>query len=129
MLARRPRAGRPARARGAPRWRGGCGRASSCSCSSRVGVSVLVAAQSAVDREYGAGDVAGARGSEEDREVGELLGLAVAAHRDLVLRLPLAVLGGVVAPDLVAHDAARRDAVHGDAVLADLARQALGPRG
>ncbi len=54
-------------------------------------------------------------------------GCAVGADRNLVLGLPLAVFGRVVAQDLLADDAPGRDAVDGDAVLADLAREALGP--
>src|SRR5688500_13764181 len=57
-----------------------------------VGRLVLVAAQPAVHREHGAGDVSGARRGEEHGEVCELPGLAVAAHGNLVLRLLLAVL-------------------------------------
>src|SRR6185437_1807328 len=91
--------------------------------------SVLIAAQPAVDRIHGARDVVRPRRCEEDREVRELFGLAVAPHGNLVLRLPRPVFGRVVAQDLVGEDAARRNAVHGDAVLSHLAREALRPCG
>src|SRR5690348_12377064 len=48
--------------------------------------SVLVSPQAAVHRIHRARDVARARRGEEHREVCELAGFAVAAHRDLVLR-------------------------------------------
>src|SRR5260221_13682364 len=80
--------------------------------------SVLIAAQPAVDGIDGAGDVAGARRGEEHGEIGELFGLAVPAHRDLGLRLPLAVFGRVVAADLGAHDGAGGEAGRGEAGLA-----------
>src|SRR5687768_8813901 len=63
----------------------------------RVSWSELVAAQAPVDGNDRAGDVARARRHEEGDERRQLLRLAVAAHVDLVLRLPLPVLGRVVA--------------------------------
>src|SRR5687767_6128794 len=86
-----------------------------------------VAAQAAIDRQHRAGDIAGDRRGEEDRECGEILGLAVAPHRDFPGGLLRAEFGGVLAADLLAHDAPGRDAVDRDAVPADLARQSLGP--
>src|SRR5262245_31624488 len=76
----------------------------------------LITAQAPVHRDDGSRNVAGEGRSKEADEVGDVLGLAVLAHRDLVLGLPLAVLGRVVAQDLLAHDAPRWDAVHGDPV-------------
>src|SRR5947207_523165 len=87
----------------------------------------LVPPQPPIHGDDGAGDVAGQRRDEIADEAGHVLGLAVAADRDLVVGLPLPVLGRVVAADLLGMDAARRDRVDRDAVLADLARQALGP--
>src|SRR5262245_21415612 len=78
----------------------------------------LVAPQAAVDRNHGAGDVARARAGEKAHQIGDVLGLAVASHRNLVIALPLPVLRCVVAQDLLAVDAPRRDAVHRDAALA-----------
>src|SRR5436190_19987540 len=87
----------------------------------------LIPPQPAVHGDHGAGDVAGERRDEVADEAGHVLGLAVAADRDLVVGLPLPVFGRVVAADLLGMDAARRGAVHRDTVLADLVRQALGP--
>src|SRR5688572_2887323 len=81
-----------------------------------------VAAQAAVDRQHRAGDIAGDRRGEEDREHGEILGLAVTPHRDFLGGLLRAEFGGVLAADLFAHDAPGRDAVDRDAVPADFAR-------
>src|SRR5262249_24082022 len=87
----------------------------------------LVASQAAVDGNDGAGDVSGeGRGKKAD-EVCHILRLAIATDRDLVLRLPFAVFGRIVATDLLGVDAARRDRVDGDPEFADLAREALGP--
>src|SRR6267143_5427548 len=58
--------------------------------------SKLVTPQPAVDRDHRAGDVARARRGEEADEVRDVLGLAVLAHRDVVLALVLAELGRVV---------------------------------
>src|SRR2546421_1790175 len=90
--------------------------------------SKLVAAQAAVDRNHRASDVACERRSEEARQVGDVLGLAVFAHRDIFLAFPLAKLGRVVAQDLLREDAPRRDRIHRDAVASDLAREAFRPR-
>src|SRR5687768_7566694 len=90
--------------------------------------SELVAAHAAVDGDHGARDVAGERRSEVAHQAGDVLGLAVLAHRDIVLALVRAPLGRVVAQDLLAHDAPGRNRVDRDAVPPDLARQALGPR-
>src|SRR5687768_2624390 len=86
-----------------------------------------VAAQATIDRQHRAGDIAGDRRGEEYREHGEILGLAVAPHRNFLGGLLRAEFGGVLAADLLAHDAPGRDAVDRDAVAADLARQSLGP--
>src|SRR5581483_10577885 len=87
----------------------------------------LVAAQSAVDRDHGAGDVARPRRGEEAHQVGDVLGLAVFADRDVLAALALAELGRVVAQDLLGDDAAGRHAVHRDAEFADFARQPFCP--
>src|SRR5216110_3067930 len=50
-------------------------------------LSELVATQAAVDGNHGAGDVARERRGEEAHEVRDVLGLAVLAHRDVVLLL------------------------------------------
>src|SRR5262245_57665183 len=65
----------------------------------------LVAPQSSVHGNHGAGDVAGARRGKEAHEVRDVLQLAVFADRDLLLALLLAELGRVVAQDLLGHDA------------------------
>src|SRR6187431_1176542 len=91
--------------------------------------SVLVAPQAAIDGADGARDVSRPRRGEKDREHRQVLRLSISSHGNLVLRLPRAILGRVVAADLVAHDAARADAIDGDALLADLARESLGERG
>src|SRR4051812_27189496 len=57
----------------------------------------LVAAQTAVDRNHRAGDVARLRRGEEAGEVREVLGLAVFAHRDVLVAAALALLGRIVA--------------------------------
>src|SRR5690349_4035392 len=88
----------------------------------RQSSSELVAAQAAVDGNHGAGDVARAGRGEEGDQVGEVFGLAVFTHRDVVLALVLAEFRRVVAQDLLADDASRRHTVHRDAVLAYLAR-------
>src|SRR3954470_11143844 len=87
----------------------------------------LIPPQPAIDRHNGPRYVASQRRCQEDRQRRQLLRLAVTAGRDLLRGVLLAVLGRVVAPDLLAHDAARRDAVDRDAVLTHLAREALGP--
>src|SRR5262249_23958859 len=87
----------------------------------------LIPAQPAIDRQPRAGDVAGQRRGEEDGEHGKVLGLAPIADRNLLAGEALAIVGRIVAPDLLAHDAAGRDRVDGDAVAPQLARQALGP--
>src|SRR6202171_2646681 len=87
----------------------------------------LISPKAAVDRDHRPGDVVGARRGEERNEIGDVLGLAVLAHRNLVLALPLPVLGCVVAKDLLAHDAPGRDRIHRDAVLAHFTRKALRP--
>src|SRR3990167_4397671 len=92
-----------------------------------MSASELVAAHPAVHGNHRAGDVARKRRGEKAHQVRNVLGLAVLAERDLVLFLPLAALGGVVAQDLFALDAPRRDRVHRDAVAPQLARQALRP--
>src|SRR5262245_29749832 len=89
--------------------------------------SELVTAQATVHGDHGAGNVARQRGGQEAHEVGDVLGLAIAANRDLVLRLPLPVFRRVVAADLLGHDAAGGNAVDRDAVLADLARKTFRP--
>src|SRR3954466_14090012 len=87
--------------------------------------SELISPQTTVDGNHGAGDIARPRRDEKAHEVREVLGLAVFAHRDVLLALLLPELGRIVAQDLLGDDAPRRHRVHGDAVLSDLARQAL----
>ena len=89
--------------------------------------SELVAPQAAVDRNNGAGDIAGQRRGQKAHEICYILRLAVAADGNLVVGLPLPLLGRVIATDLLRHDAPRRQAIDRDAVLADLPRQTFGP--
>src|SRR5712671_1658273 len=65
---------------------------------------------------------------EEDGQHGEIFGLSVGPRRDLCRGMGLAILFGVVAPDLLAHDPPGRDRVDGDPISPDIARQPLGPR-
>src|SRR4051812_14987535 len=71
----------------------------------------LIAPQAPIDRDDGAGDVACTRRSEEAHKVGDVLGLAVLAHRNLLLALFLAVLRRIVAQDLLGHDAPGRNGI------------------
>src|SRR5262245_38838216 len=73
--------------------------------------SELIPPQTAVNGDDGTGDVSGQRRYEKAHEARDILGLAVAADGDLVVGLPLPVLGGVVAADLLGVDAPRRDRV------------------
>src|SRR5579859_2272544 len=88
----------------------------------------LIAAQSAIDRDHRAGDIARPRRGQENGEHGEVFGLTPEANGNFLFGKSLAVILRIVAPELLAHDASWRNAVDGDAVLADLARQTLGPR-
>lgn len=64
---------------------------------------------------------------QENRERGEILGLAVGAGRDLRGCVAFAVLFWVIAADLLTHNPSGRDRVYCDPVFADLARQPFGP--
>src|SRR5437763_1301307 len=90
--------------------------------------SELVAAQSPIHGNHGAGDVTRARRGEEADEVGNVLGLAVFAHGNVLAALALAEFRRVIAQDLLGDDATGRHAIDGDAVFADFARQTLRPR-
>src|ERR1019366_7578891 len=91
-------------------------------------LSERVMSQTAVDRHHRARDVTGHRRGEKNRETRKLLRLAIAADRDFARGEFLALLLGIIAPDLLAHDAPGRNRIDRYAVLADFARQALGPR-
>src|SRR5690349_25159707 len=83
--------------------------------------SELIAPQTAVDRDHGSADVSRERRAEEHRHHSELLRFAVATRWDLRAREALALLGWIVAADLLTHDAAGRDRVDGDAEPAHVA--------
>src|SRR2546423_637139 len=93
----------------------------------RAPTSELIPPEPAVHGNDRAGDVARERGAQEHRHRRELLGLAVAADRDLRARETLALLRRIIAPDLLAHDAAGCHRVDGDAERAHVAREPFGP--
>jgi hypothetical protein len=90
--------------------------------------SELVLAQTAIHRNDRTRNGLGQGRGQEHHQVSQLFRLAIAPHRDLVVRLPLSILGRVVAENLLGVDAAGRNAVDRHTVFAHHTRQALGPR-
>src|SRR6266542_5036123 len=87
------------------------------------------AAQTSVDVDPLARDVARLRRAEERHQVRHVAGVAEVSQRDLAGELLLALRRGVQAlVDLLAVDPPGREAVHGDPVASDVAREPLGPR-
>src|SRR6476620_6829179 len=88
------------------------------------------AALAAVDGDAGAGDPAGARGAQERDDVGDLLGAAEAAGRDLARDEGGDAVGVGLLPAVPAaareQDRSGRDAEDADAMLREIARHRLG---